>query len=110
MPRPHSHAIVVSDDFTEIVAELLCGREVDGVQRPKFQRQQCAGSSQNTIADPDEVDPLEDRAPSLDGLWSERQQSTGHFRPCESTGHERPPPADVPTQSIGLRFSHRELH
>lgn len=108
--RPRSHTIVVRDDFSEIVAELLCGREVDGVERPEFQGQQRAGCSQNTIADPDEVDPREDRAPSLDGMWSDRQQSSGHFRPCEGTGYEWPSPADVPTQSLRLRFSHRELH
>jgi hypothetical protein len=52
----HGHLVVVGDDPGQIGAELLGGREVDCAQGSELGRRHRAGSVQDAIVDPQQVD------------------------------------------------------
>src|SRR5215204_2151066 len=83
------HPVVVGDDPGQVSAELLCGREVDGVQGSELDRQDRAGGVQDAIVDPDQVDAGEDVMAALDRFRSKRQECPCDLGPGEGAGDER---------------------
>jgi hypothetical protein len=83
------HAVVVRNDSGQIDAELLCGREMDRVQRPQFDGKHSPRGAQNPIIDSDEVDSGEDAIPALNGLDPQGQKCASNFSPGKSAGNER---------------------
>jgi hypothetical protein len=91
------HALVVRHERSEVAAELLGGCEVQCVQRSERRGQQSAGSFENPIVEPNEVDAPEDASTSRDGLVSSRQQCTKDFRARQRARYQWPSTLQVAT-------------
>jgi hypothetical protein len=83
------HPVVVGNDPGQVSAELLGGREVNGVQGSELDRQHRAGGIQDAISNPYQVDTGKDVMAASDRFRSKRQEGPRDLGPGEGAGDER---------------------
>jgi len=88
-----AQALVVGDQPGEIAAELTRGGEVDRVQRAKLGRQQRAGGGEDTVADPDQLQPREHLLPRRTAGSPSGSSAPGHLRSRKHARDQRQPAA-----------------
>jgi hypothetical protein len=92
------HPVIVRDKRRQLMIELLCRGEVNGIQRSKLRRVEGSCGIQDAIVDANKIQPLKHAAPSGDRLVARWQECAYYFRACEGTGYQGSPAPKVPTQ------------
>jgi len=108
--RGSGHPVVVRHEHIQIVAKLLCRREVNRVQGPKLPGKQCARRVQDAIVHANEIEVLQHTAAPALRFVACRQQRTKNLRTGESARHQRLSAPEIAPQRKRLRFAHGKLH
>jgi hypothetical protein len=87
--------LVVCHEATEVGADLLSAREVDGVQRSEFRRRQQPRRVEDAIADSQQVHPREHLPAPLNGVGPKGKERPSDLSPRKDARHQRPMAAQI---------------
>ena len=104
------HSAVIRHQTSEARTELPHRREVNGVQRTKFGRQQRPSLEEYPVADSDQFEAGQDVVAPLNGSRAKRKQGPRHLCTRQRAHNERRTASQVSTQSGRLFLSNGELH
>ena len=104
------HLVVVRDEHAEVGAELVCGREVNCVQRAHIMRMQHSGCVEYPSVEADELNARQHVAGSRHAFVAFEEHGAEYLSSSQRARHQWATSTQVPAQRRRLRFVDHQLH